>query len=234
MKKNSIVKKIYLDSTIKKITKKVKLLGINCKYDPIDLLNTRLMLSLILFVVILIFFKNGFFVAPISVVLFHFLSEYFILDLPIKKREEKLEEEAIFFFEVLALTLESGRNLTSSLTITSKNVDSELSKEFQKSLSEMRLGKSFPEAMTSMKERIPSDAINNAILNIVQASIFGNNIEESLNNQLDFLRDKRILEIKGRIGKLPTKISIISVLFFIPIILLVILSPVLIEFLGGV
>ena len=48
------------------------------------------------------------------------------------------------------------------------------------------------------------------------------------------LRDKRILEIKGRIGKLPTKISIISVLFFIPIILLVILSPVLIEFLGGV
>lgn len=234
MKKNSIVKKIYLDSTIKKITKKVKLLGINCKYDPIDLLNTRLMLSLILFVVILIFFKNGFFMAPISVIIFHFTSEYFLLDLPIKKREEKLEEEAIFFFEVLALTLESGRNLTSSLTITAKNVDSELSREFQKSLNEMRLGKSFPEAMTSMKERIPSDAINNAILNIVQASVFGNSIEESLNNQLDFLRDKRILEIKGRIGKLPTKISIISVLFFIPIILLVILSPVLIEFLGGV
>ena len=233
MKKNSIVKKIYLDSTIKKITKKVKLLGINCKYDPIDLLNTRLMLSLILFVVILIFFKNGFFMAPISVIIFHFASEYFLLDLPIKKREEKLEEEAIFFFEVLALTLESGRNLTSSLTITAKNVDSELSREFQKSLNEMRLGKSFPEAMTSMKERIPSDAINNAILNIVQASVFGNSIEESLNNQLDFLRDKRILEIKGRIGKLPTKISIISVLFFIPIILLVILSPVLIEFLGG-
>ena len=97
----------------------------------------------------------------------------------------------------------------------------------------MSLGKSFQEAITDMKERIPSDTINNALLNIVQSSIFGNNIEESLNNQLDFLRDKRLLDIKSQIGKLPTKISIISVLFFIPIILLVILAPVLIDLIIG-
>ena len=151
----------------------------------------------------------------------------------IKKREKKLEEEAIFFFEVLSLTLESGRNLTLSLQITSRNIDSELSEEFQKSLQEMSLGKSFQEAITDMKERIPSDTINNALLNIVQSSIFGNNIEESLNNQLDFLRDKRLLDIKSQIGKLQTKISIISVLFFIPIILLVILAPVLIDLIIG-
>ena len=94
----------------------------------------------------------------------------------------------------------------------------------------MNLGKSFAEAIQDMKARIPSDTINNALLNIVQASVFGNNIGESLNNQLDFLRDKRLLEVKSEIGKLPTKISIISVVFFIPIILLVILSPVFIDF----
>ena len=97
----------------------------------------------------------------------------------------------------------------------------------------MELGKSFQEALTDMKQRIPSDTINNAILNIVQSSIFGNDIEESLNNQLDFLRDKRILDIKSQIGKLPTKISVISVIFFIPIILLVILAPVVIDFFVG-
>ena len=70
-------------------------------------------------------------------------------------------------------------------------------------------------------------------LSLTQSSIFGNNIEESLNNQLDFLRDKRILEVKSQIGKLPTKISILSVLFFIPIILIVILAPVVIDFFVG-
>ena len=37
------------------------------------------------------------------------------------------------------------------------------------------------------------------------------------------------MEVKSEIGKLPTKISIISVVFFIPIILMVILAPVLVD-----
>ena len=213
MKERSLVRRIYSVRTIDKIEKKIKLLGINCKYDATDLLNLRLLCG----------------IAILTLVLFHVLSEYFVLDLPIKKRSKKLEEEAIFFFEVLSLTMESGRNLVNALTLTSKNIDSELSSEFKKSLSEMKVGKSFPESLMGMKERIPSDTINNAVLNIIQSSIFGNNIEESLNNQLDFLRDKHLMEVKSEIGKLPTKISIISVVFFIPIILMVILAPVLVD-----
>ena len=233
MKERSLVQRIYKEKSIKKIEKKIKLLGLHCHYNAIDLLNIRLLTSLILFFLLIAFNKNGYILGPIVVFIFHFLSEYIVLDYPIKKREKKLEEEAIFFFEVLSLTLESGRNLTLSLQMTAKNIQSELSEEFAKSLKEMELGKSFQEALTDMKQRIPSDTINNAILNIVQSSIFGNDIEESLNNQLDFLRDKRILDIKSQIGKLPTKISVISVIFFIPIILLVILAPVVIDFFVG-
>ena len=233
MRERSLVRRIYSEKSIEKIEKKIKLLGLHCHYKAIDLLNYRLLINLVLFFFLLAFNRNGYILAPITVVLFHYLSEYFVLDYPIKRREKKLEEEAIFFFEVLSLTLESGRNLTLSLQITSKNIQSELSEEFQKSLNEMNLGKSFQEAITDMKERIPSDTINNALLNIVQSSIFGNNIEESLNNQLDFLRDKRLLDIKSQIGKLPTKISILSVLFFIPIILIVILAPVVIDLFVG-
>lgn len=233
MNERSLVRRIYTEKTIKKVEKKIKLLGINCKYNVIDLLNLRLLIGIAIFVLLLIFNKNGYILAPITVILFHYLSEYIVLDYPIKKRRKKLEEEAIFFFEVLSLTMESGRNLTKGLLLTSKNIDSELSQEFKKSLEEMSLGKSFSECLNSMKERIPSDTINNAILNIVQSSIFGNNIEESLNNQLDFLRDKHLMEVKSEIGKLPTKISIISVLFFIPIILMVILSPVLVDLIIG-
>ena len=233
MKERSLVRRIYSEKTIQKIEKKIKLLGIHCHYKAIDLLNCRLLISLAVFFLLLAFTKNGYILAPLFVLAFHYLSEYIVLDYPIKKREKKLEEEAIFFFFFFSITIESGRNLTLSLQITSKNIQSELSEEFQKSLQEISLGKTFAEAITDMKQRIPSDTINNALLNIVQSSIFGNNIEESLNNQLDFLRDKRILEVKSQIGKLPTKISIISVIFFIPIILIVILAPVVIDFFVG-
>lgn len=234
MKKDrSLVRRIYLERTIQKAEKKIKLLGIYCKYNAIDLLNQRLLISIVLFCLPLIILKEGYLIAPFLTIIFYVGSEYLLLDIPIKKRGKKLEEEAIFFFEVLSLTLESGRNLNTSLEITAMNIDSELSDEFKKSLAEIKLGKSFTESITDMKERIPSDTINNALLNITQSSIFGNSILESLNNQLDFLREKRLLEVKSEIAKLPTKISAISVVFFIPIMLLVILAPVIIDFLLG-
>ena len=100
-------------------------------------------------------------------------------------------------------------------------------------MAEIKLGKSLNEALTDMKKRIPSDAINNAILNMVESNMFGNSIKDSMVNQIDFLREKQMLEVKSEINKLPTKVSIISVIFFVPIMLLIILAPVLLDYLLG-
>ena len=230
MKKQSVVYRIYPHRTIERIDKKIKLLGPKYKYNVITFLNFRSIMTILVFIICTIWVHNGYLYGPIVATIFYIMSETILLDMPIKKRTRKLEKEAIFFFEVLSLALESGRNLTSALTMTTKNINSELSMEFSSSLDELKRGRSFAEALSHLKERIPSDHINNIIFNLVEASTFGNNIEVSLNNQLDFLHDKELLEIKSEIGKLPTKISIISVIFFIPIILLVILSPVIINF----
>ena len=127
--------------------------------------------------------------------------------------------------------MESGKTLSQALETTAKNIDSNISKEFLKTLNEVKMGKSLVESLKDMKKRIPSESINNTILNVTESSIFGSNIIESLNNQLEYLRNKELMEVKGRIAKLPIKISVISVVFFIPILLLIILSPVVIDFL---
>ena len=115
------------------------------------------------------------------------------------------------------------------LTINSVNI--EISDEFRKTLNEIKLGKSLNEALISMKNRIPSEEINTVLLNIREASLFGNNIIDSLNNQIEYLRDKKLLSIRAKINKMPLKISVISVVFIIPIVLLLVLGPVLINFL---
>ena len=85
---------------------------------------------------------------------------------------------------------------------------------------------------SEMKKKIPSDTINNILLNIRESNMFGNNIIGTLNNQLDYLREAKILETKAYISKIPLKISVISVCFFIPLLLLLILGPVLINYLS--
>ncbi len=229
MKRNSLVRKIYKTETINKINKKIKLLGVNSNYNAIDFLNIRLVLGLIIFGLILVVSEYGYILAPIITILFHYGMEYICLDSKIKKRKEKLEDEALFFFEVLALTIESGRNLKGALDMTASNVRGELGDEFKKTLSEVGLGKSLVEALKDMKQRIPSEHVNNVILNITESCIFGNNIVESLYNQVDYLREKKLLDVKASIAKMPIKISVVSVIFFVPLMMLIILSPIVIQ-----
>lgn len=229
--KDSLFVKIYPKRTIERVEAKIQLLGVSNHYNLFMILNFRVLISLILFIVLLIVSQIGYILAPVVAILFYYLSEKVLLDYPIKKRAKKLEKEALFFFEILLLTLESGRNLGHALSLTTANIDSELSDEFKQTLAEMKLGKSLNEALNDMKKRIPSEAINNAILNMVESNIFGNSILTSLTNQIDFLREKQMLDVKAEINKLPTKVSIISVVFFVPIMLLIILAPVLILYL---
>jgi tight adherence protein C len=228
--KQTIANKIYRKKTIDKINSKIKLLGLNQRLDAVQFLNIRLTVMIVMFILIFIFSKMGYILAPVVSVVFYYLMEYLVLDYQAKIRGKSLEKEALFFFEVFVLTLESGRNLRQALILTTENVDSEISNEFKKTLAEVRLGKSLNEALESMKKRIPSDTINNTILNMIQSNTFGNSMVDSIYNQIEYLRNKQMLDVRAEIAKLPTKVSVISVLFFVPIMLLIILAPVIIQY----
>ncbi|MDD6879535.1 MAG: type II secretion system F family protein [bacterium] len=231
-KNKNMIHKIYSQSTIDKYQKRINLLGYKDSYDAITFLNIRLISSILLFFVLLYFVNFGYIIAPIiTMAYFYFLPKIFI-DYKVEKRAEKLDNEAMYFFEVLTLSLETGRNLKTALELTSNNIDSELSSEFRKSLDEVKYGKGLSEALEDLKLRIPSDTINNIILNISQSNIFGNSIIETMYNQIDYIRDKRIMRTKALINKIPLKVSVISVIFFIPLLLLLILGPVIIDYLG--
>ena len=225
-------RKIFNKRTIKKIEDKVNLLGTSSKYDAIQLLTTRLITSIFFFVFIFSFFDYGYILAIVFVIVYYFLFEYVMLDSKIKQREKKLNNEAIYFFEVLTLSLQTGRNLAEAIEITVNSVDGDLSLEFKEALRETGFGKSLTESLNDMQKRIPSDSINNIILALTQANVYGSSIISTMYNQIDYLREKRKMEIKAQISKIPTKISVISVFFFIPLILLIILGPVLLSFIG--
>lgn len=231
---NSIIKKIYREKDIKKIQKKINMLGNNrkFKFDAVTFLNIRMITTIILGLMLIIFSNVKYFLIPFIIIIYYNAFYYLFITNEINKRIKKLDNDALTFFEILVLTLESGRNLENALEITCANVDNELSSEFKRSLMEMRFGKSLIEVLGDLKRRIPSETINNVILNITQTNIFGNSIVEAMNNQVDYLREKQIMEIKAQINKIPNKVSIISVIFIVPLILLIILGPFIINFLG--
>lgn len=229
--KKSFINRIYREKDIKKIDAKINQFGVSKKFTTEYFMNFRLFTSMIVFVVLFIFADFGALITPVATVLWYILVGYFMIDKPLKKRERKLDNEAYYYFEVLTLALESGRNLENAIKMACKYIDSEISSEFKETIKQVNFGKSLTESLSVMSMRIPSLTINNIILNMEQSNLFGNSIIETMYNQLDFLKDKQIMDIKAQINKIPNKISIFSVLFFIPLILLIILGPVLIDFL---
>ncbi len=231
--KKSFINRIYRAKDIEKINAKINQFGVSKKFTTEYFMNFRLYSSMLVFVLLFIFADYGALLAPIITVLWYLLVGYTMIERPLRKREKKLDNEAYYYFEVLTLALESGRNLENAIKMACKYIDSEISSEFKETLKQVNFGKSLTESLSLMSLRIPSITINNIILNMEQSNLFGNSIIETMYNQLDFLKDKQIMDIKAQINKIPNKISIFSVLFFIPLILLIILGPVLIDFVIG-
>ena len=231
-KRNSLLRNLFNEKMLNKIDIKINLLGLKSKYNSETFLIIRIITSIMVFMIIYSNFKYGYIIGIVVVILYYYLFEKILLDGKIKQREKKLDNEAIYFFEVLTLSLQTGRNLVEAIYMTTNSIDSELSSEFKEALRETKFGKSLTESLIDIQKHIPSDNINNIILTLTQANMYGSSIIDTMQKHIDYLREKRIMEVKSAISKIPTKISVVSVFFFIPLILLIILGPILLNYLS--
>ena len=233
MKNYDLERKIYRYKTITKYQEKAKMLGYQDTSKVVfSFLNKRLLFTFLLFCFVLLFSSYGYLVAPIVSILFYNLYAYFYFDYRIIERGKSLEHDAIYFFEVLTLSLESGKTLVQSLKLTTSCIDSELSNEIKYALKEMEYGKSFYEAFTILRKKMPSDIIQNVILSITESYVSGESITSTLKEEVEFIKNKRVMDLKGKINQIPIKISVVSVFLFIPFLLIFILGPVLLEYFG--
>ena len=219
-------------SAVEKIQKQLDLLGTNRHFNAYKFLSFALITSLILICCLYYFTNIHYLLVPVIAFVYYYLLYYILILKATDKRAKKLETEALEFFEIYTLALESGRNLETALMITVENTNSDLSNEFNIALKEMKYGKSFVEALKSMKKRIPSETVNNVILSMIEANTYGGSILENMYNQIEFLREKKFLSVREAINKIPNKISIISVLLLVPLMIIIILGPLLIQYIS--
>lgn len=185
--KDSLSKRIYGIGTIKRITKKVNLLGI--KLDPQVFIGFRFVTSFLLFIALFLIFDFGYIIAPIVTVFYYFLIETVFLDFNINRRAKEMENAAISYFPVFLISLRCSRSVKKSLDVTNNIVKNKLSYEFDKALNDVTIGKSLQEALEMCIERMPSEIIVNILVSLIEADRLGNNIDKTVSIQLDYLKE---------------------------------------------
>lgn len=228
----NVALKLFSHKTIERFKKKNTALGIRNKTTYVNDLTLYFLVIVMALALSIVFCYHRFYFIIVLPTLAALAFEFIYYDLRLAKRKAVLNKEALFFFQILSLTLESGNNLKGAIELTTSSISNELSGEFKKALSDIRMGSTMNEALLDLEKRIPSEVITNIILNLTESNVYGSDMIKGLNTQIDYLNSKLILSVREQINKMPIKISVVSVLLFIPIILLIILSPLIIELIG--
>lgn len=206
-----------------RLQRKLDLLGYRVNAKTIIIF--RIVSSIILFLVLLLISKVGYVLAPLITLIYYFLVEYLFIDLAIYYRSLSLESDAIEFFTVFSLSLKGGRNVKKAIAITTDIVDNELSIEFKKVLNDLKVGKSLEESLMLLESRIPSESINNILINIREANRFGNDISSSIDKQLSLINAKQEKKLIKKYKVVPLYLTIVSISFtFIMLSVLIVLA----------
>lgn len=204
----------------KRISKKMKYAGMII--NPSIFIYMRLSSSFILFIFLLLFSSYGYLIGPIVTIIYYYFIEYVILDIQIGKRKKELEKDCLEYFPILLLCLRGNNNIKKAISLTNEQVQNSLSKEFERVLKEVKIGKSLDETLTLMKDRIPSTFIINIIVNLIEANRMGNSISESIQDQLDYINDKKKKRIIKYHRIMPFKVAIVSIIFVFSMLFLLI------------
>ena len=208
---DSIASRFYEKNRIERLKIKIKMCGIN--YDPYILLSSKVILSVLLFLVLLIN-KCGIIVPVIVAILFYFIIGFLFIDLRIYLRMRRLEKDAVDYVPLLLLSMENGRNIRSAIEVSCETINNELSREFKRALEDVKVGRSLDEALKELGERIPSNYINNIILSLEEANKLGVSVTDSINRQLSLINENRTNYEKRILKGIPLHLAILCILCF--------------------
>ncbi len=136
--------------------------------------------------------------------------------------------------DALALTVEAGLEFLAAMQrLVERGAAGPLRDELMTVLSEIRLGTSRAEALKAFGRRIEIPEVSSFISVLVQADVLGASIGPVLQSQAELMRVERFQRAERAGARASQKILLPLVLFIFPSVLIVILGPVILQFIYG-
>ncbi len=160
-----------------------------------------------------------------------------------RRRQGRQEDVTNGFPDALDLMLvcvEAGQSLDQAILRVSNEIRGAyptLADEFEVVSSEMRAGKDRVTVLRDMAERCGVSDISSFVTVLVQSATFGTSISDALRVYASEMRDKRVMRAEEKANVLPTKLTIGTMLFTVPPLLIILVGPsifdIYVNLLGG-
>lgn len=157
---------------------------------------------------------------------------YYLPQYWITKRVEKRKDEITSGFpdalDMLLVCVEAGQSLDQAITRVASELHASypaLADEFMVVSLEMKAGKEKVTVLNDMGERCGVQDVSSFVTVLVQSASFGTSIAEALRVYAGEMRDKRVMRAEEAANKLPTKMTLATMMLTVPPLLIILVGP---------
>ncbi|MGN1123719.1 MAG: type II secretion system F family protein [Eubacterium sp.] len=220
-----------------KLAKKLRQAGMHISATNFQFFKTAFMLVTIVLSVglglILMNVTQYFYIIILAGVLIGILGPDLYLSSKVKSHQEAIRSQLAETLDLLSVCMEAGLSFDASLVKISERMEGPLIDELVTVFKQIQLGKNRNDALKELADGSEVGELKTFVSAVIQANQLGIPITNVLAAQSEQLRTAKREEIKTVAAKVPTKMTIPTVLLILPAIILVILGPVIISLMGS-
>jgi tight adherence protein C len=150
----------------------------------------------------------------------------------IAKRQKAIRRAWPDALDLLLICVESGMGIETAFQKVSEEIGSqceELAEELGLATAELSYLPDRRQAFKNLADRTGLDAVKAVVTSLLQADKYGTSLGQSLRVLAQESRDSRMAEAEKKAAALPPKLTVPMILFFLPVLFAVIITPAVIQ-----
>ena len=150
----------------------------------------------------------------------------------VTKRQQQRQEEISDGFpdslDMMLTCVEAGQSLDQSIIRVANEIAVSypaLAEEYEIVAHQIKAGRDKPSVLNEMAERCGVQDISSFVTVLVQSQTFGTSIADALRVYAGEMRDKRVMRAEEKANKLPTKMTLATMILTVPPLLIILVGP---------
>lgn len=150
----------------------------------------------------------------------------------VTKRLQKRQQEIMDGFpdslDMMLTCVEAGQSLDQSIIRVANEIRVSypaLADEYEIVAHQIKAGRDKPSVLNEMAERCGVMDISSFVTVLVQSQSFGTSVADALRVYAAEMRDKRVMRAEEKANKLPTKMTLATMMFTVPPLLIILVGP---------
>ncbi len=153
----------------------------------------------------------------------------------ISKRQESIRRAWSDALDLLLICVESGMSIEPAMTRVAREIGRQsvpLSEEMTLTVAELSFLQDRRKAFENLGKRVDIDTVRSVVTSLIQAERYGTPLGTALRVLAQENREARMQHAEKKAAALPPKLTVPMILFFLPVIFVVILGPSIIMVMG--